>query len=102
MDIYSNAVKYMGCREIICSGKRYKGMCDMSPRAHLLSPCQIFLLEGLFFTLSPISLNILCQRKYTNGQQPPLCPVVGPLWRRLKPAVWAKTHSDLLPKQASL
>lgn len=52
----------------------------------LVRPC---CLQNCFshFLLSLLFLNMICQRKCTNGQQPPpLCLVVGTLWRRLKPA----------------
>lgn len=98
MDIYSNMAKYMGCREI--APARVTRECLVCHLEHILTllvrPC---CLQDHFshFLLSPLSLNMLCQRKCTNEQQPPLCLVVDPPWRRLKPdESWDKTPSNLL------
>lgn len=102
MDIYSNVVKYTGCREINCSSKGYKGVSGMSLGVGPHPPCQTLLLVGFFLTLFHFSSLF----KYTVSDEMykwPTTSCCGSIVEKAEiTCVCDKTPSDLLPKQASL
>lgn len=106
MDICSRVVKSLGCSgisDVIWSTSSPSFSSD-------LVACRIvshtFLSPPLPACHFYPFLNMLAQRNYTHGWHPQLCPMVGPLWRRLKPAVsWTGQpliSSYLLPMPQNL